>query len=148
MATEDITTTVHVAPTTTKDAHTPDSANYTRNSVINVKSNEVVHGRTTDFHSERKSDITMDGEFDNHVMDLVNGVLKNRQDAEDLRAYKRNENRMITLIAAMLIGIFVTYSLGHDWYGMWVTHTFGPYNFVITIMFDSALALYSLIKKY
>jgi hypothetical protein len=81
-------------------------------------------------------------------MDLVNGVLRDRQQAEDVRANKRNFNRMMTLLGALVIGLVVTYSLGHDWYGAWASHTLAPYAFTITILLDSSLALYSYVKKY
>jgi hypothetical protein len=136
-----------VAPMTAKDAHTPDPANYTRTAKVNINSTEQVHGRTTDFHSERKSDVTMDGEFDNHVMELVNGVLRDRQVAEDKRADKRNFNRMLTLLGALVIGLFVTYSLSHGWYGS-ASAVLAPYSFTITILLDSSLAAYSYIRKY
>jgi hypothetical protein len=140
--------TVTVTPTTTKDAHTPDPANYTRTAKVTVNSTEQVHGRTTDFHSDRKSDVVIDGEFDNHVTELVNGVLSDRQKAEDIRADKRNFNRMLTLLGALVIGLFVTYTLGHNWYGDNWSHMLAPYSFTITILLDSSLALYSYIRKY
>lgn len=70
-----------------------------------------------------------------------------RQAIEDERANKRNFNRLLTLIGALVIGLFVTYSLEHGWYGAFGT-TLAPYSFCITILLDSALAVYGLVKHY
>jgi hypothetical protein len=73
-----------------------------------------------------------------------------RQALEDSRANHRNLNRMLTLLGALVIGLVVTFVLYHaakfhlpHWMlGM------APYSFVITIMLDSGLAAYSLIRHY
>lgn len=72
---------------------------------------------------------------------------KDRQMVEDSRANHRNANRMLTLIFALLIGLAVTYSLQQGWWGH-MSKPLAPYSFVITVLMDSSLAAYSLIKKY
>jgi hypothetical protein len=126
------------------DNTTPVTTNVQRD--VTVKSHENISGHTDTFTSDR--DVTMSGEFDDRVMDLLNGVLQERQHAEDKRANKRNENRLYTLLGALLIGIVVTYCLttpgilpkGVAW--------MEPYAFTITIFLDSSLALYSYFRKY
>lgn len=77
-----------------------------------------------------------------------------RQMLEDSRANHRNLNRMLTLVGALLIGLIVTYTLGHPALLVQVgvspatSKMLAPYSFVITVMLDTSLALYSLIRKY
>lgn len=71
-----------------------------------------------------------------------------RQEIEDVRSIRRNRNRMWTLLVALLLGFIVTYTLSHDVFGPWASHTFGPYSFVITVLLDSGLALYAYIRRY
>ena len=110
-----------------------------------VKTHENIKGHTDSFTSDR--DVTMSGEFDDRVMKLLNGVLEERENRENMRANKRNENRLFTLLGALVIGLVVTYVLTsgllpHRW------NFLVPYAFVITIVMDSSLAFYSYVKKY
>lgn len=66
---------------------------------------------------------------------------------EDKRANKRNFNRMLTLVAALIIGLAVTFILNHGYLGHWGP-ALAPYSFVITVMLDSFLAAYSYIRHY
>lgn len=72
---------------------------------------------------------------------------RHRQMIEDKRANHRNFNRMLTLIFALMIGLVVTYVLTHGYLGKTGSHL-APYSFVITVLLDSTLALYSLIRRY
>ena len=77
-----------------------------------------------------------------------------RQAIEDERANKRNFNRMLTLVGALLIGLVVTYVLSHPAVlaAVGVAPTtakmLAPYSFTITILLDSGLALYSYVRHY
>lgn len=113
---------------------------------VSVKSHENISGHTDSFTSDR--DVTMSGEFDNRVMDLLNGVLTERETRENKRANKRNENRLYTLLGALLIGIVVTYCLTTPGILPKSVSWMEPYAFTITIFLDSSLALYSYFKKY
>lgn len=71
-----------------------------------------------------------------------------RQALEDLRAIRRNRNRFLTLLAALGIGLCVTYLLTTP--GIlpkWMLH-YAPYSFVITVLLDSGLAAYAYIRRY
>lgn len=73
---------------------------------------------------------------------------------EDVRANKRNLNRMLTLFGALFIGLILTYLLTNPAILMSLGMSpklikfLAPYTFVITILMDSTLALYSFIRKY
>jgi hypothetical protein len=112
---------------------------------VSVKSHENIAGHTDAFTSER--DVTMSGEFDDRVMQLLNGVLNERETRENDRANHRNLNRMLTLFGALLIGLVVTYVLTSGILPKSLNFL-APYTFVITIVLDSGLALYGYIKKY
>lgn len=104
--------------------------------------------RTVTWDTLQKSHKLQRGQIIEMVMREIDLRDRERQATEDMRSIKRNLNRFLTLIAAMLIGITVTYTLSHAVFGMWATKTFGPYAFVITILLDSGLAAYAWIKRY
>lgn len=89
------------------------------------------------FHDMIKDEIMSDIDQKDHE----------RQAIEDERAIKRNRNRLLTLVAALIIGLVVTYTLEN---GMWgpMGKTLAPYSFVITVAMDSMLAAYAYIKRY
>lgn len=78
---------------------------------------------------------------------VVSSRDKARQIVEDSRANHRNFNRLLTLLFALLAGMCVTWSLQQGYWGVY-SKTLAPYSFVITVLLDSSLAMYSLIKKY
>lgn len=82
-----------------------------------------------------------------HVRYVIATVDRERQTVEDTRANRRNRNRMLTLLGALVIGLGVTYILNAGYLG-----TFGPvlapYAFTITIAMDSTLAAYSWLRHY
>lgn len=112
---------------------------------------EHVRGDKTYVDQTSETDETLQGQFDNRLKHLVDGEISDwsseREARENLRANKRNFNRMLTLIGALVIGLFVTYTLQQSWFGP-VGHQLAPYSFVITIVMDAGLALYGYIKKY
>lgn len=75
-----------------------------------------------------------------------------RQAKEDSRANHRNLNRLLTLIGAVVISCVVTTVLDPYWHlGIVSEHivkVYGPYTFLITIVMDSCLAIYGMIRKY
>lgn len=97
---------------------------------------------------------TAAGKAKSETLETVEAEVEERQRAEDIRANKRNFNRMMTLLGALLIGLVVTWMLSHPL----VLGSFGiapstakmlaPYSFTITILLDSSLALYSYVRKY
>lgn len=104
-----------------------------------------------DVHVDQKTttDDRISGDFDDRVMALIDGAIKDREDRENERANKRNINRLFTLIGALVIGLMVTFTLTTP--GILSAHTdklVGPYAFTITILMDSGLAIYGLIKHY
>jgi hypothetical protein len=106
-----------------------------------------VNGHNEHVNMESHTDTELSGDFDNRVMELINGVIQERENRENERANKRNLNRLLTLIGALVIGMIVTYVLQ----GSYLGHTgkeLAPYSFTITIFMDSALAVYGFIKHY
>lgn len=126
---------------------TPTQTSYTRTTDTAESSTEVVHGHHVDVTDKRNVTTNLSGEFDDRVMQLINGAIKEREARENERANHRNFNRMMTLFGALIIGLIVTWLLnqnvlGHD------GKLLAPYSFVITILMDSGLALYGYIKHY
>lgn len=82
-----------------------------------------------------------------HILYVTGMRDRERQAIEDTRANRRNRNRMLTLLGALVIGLAVTYILNAGYLG-----TFGPvlapYAFTITIAMDSTLAAYSWLRHY
>jgi hypothetical protein len=120
---------------------------YTRDTDTESHSKEVVNGHHVDVDANSTTTTRTSGEFDNRVMQLINGVIEERERRENERANHRNLNRMLTLFGALIIGLIVTWMLnenilGHD------GKILAPYSFVITILMDSGLALYGYIKHY
>lgn len=70
-----------------------------------------------------------------------------RQAIEDMRAIRRNRNRFATLLVALLLGFFITWSLQNQLFGP-ASLKLAPYSFVITVLLDSGLAAYAYFKRY
>ena len=111
----------------------------------------TLDGHTVNFQSEDENTTRVKGQWsdeaDEHVRGLIEEITSEREARENLRANKRNFNRMMTLLGALVIGLFVTYSLTNGWWGSYGP-TFAPYAFCITILLDSGLAAYSYVKHY
>lgn len=121
---------------------------YSKNVTVTSHTIEKHHGHAVDFTADRDVNTEMSGEFDDRVMQLIDGVMRERKEAEDYRANKRNFNRMLTLFAALAIGLVVTYVLTTPGLMPPSLKWLAPYTFVITILLDSGLALYGYIRKY
>lgn len=146
MTTTDPTVAVYANQTEATD---PDSKTmqFTENKVTRTDTTRKVTGHNEHVTEESHSDVYLNGDFDNRVMELVNGVIQERENRENERANKRNLNRMMTLVGALLIGLVVTFVLQGGYLGH-MGHVLAPYSFTITILMDSGLALYGYIKKY
>lgn len=113
--------------TTTTTTTTTTDGNY-----VDVKS-------TTDSHDTRSD------AFDARIDDRIKQAEDARQKIEDVRANKRNFNRMMTLLGAILIGLVVVWTLprlGH------VGEILSPYSFVITVLCDAAITVYAYFRHY
>jgi len=118
--------------------------------VTTVRDGVVSYDATTD--SETHTAGHWPVEADQHVREIIDGAIAEREARENTRANHRNFNRMLTLFGALLIGLVVTYTLQHgEILGFrlppWAPGL-APYSFVITVALDSFLALYSFIRHY
>lgn len=120
---------------------------YTRTRDTEEHSSEVVNGHHVDADDNRTVKTRVSGEFDDRVMQLINGAIEEREARENIRANHRNLNRMLTLFGALLIGLVVTFVLTNNILGP-SGKSLAPYAFVITILMDSGLALYGYIRHY
>ena len=126
---------------------------YTETQDTTRHSIQTVDGHRTQVDVTTDTDTHLSGDFDNRVMELVEGAIKEREARENKRANHRNFNRMLTLFGALVIGLIVTYVLQHQGIPGLVTlpkstHTLAPYAFVITVALDMGLAAYSFIRHY
>lgn len=72
---------------------------------------------------------------------------RERADIEDIRAIRRNRNRLVTLLFTIVIGAVVTYLLSNRVLGQ-AGYDFYPYSFVITVVMDLGLTGYAFIRRY
>ena len=119
--------------------------------VTTLRNGTVQYDATSD--TETRTSGHWPAEADAHVRGMIADAISEREKRENVRANHRNFNRMLTLFGALAIGLVVTFVLQHKGVPGLVTlpsWTFGlaPYSFVITVLMDSALALYGLIKHY
>lgn len=134
--------------TTTVKADGISPAEYDQVSHITRTVTEHHNGHQVDFQVDQTGDVELSGTFDDRVKSIVNGAIKEREDRENLRANKRNLNRMLTLFCALIIGLVVTFFLTTPGMVPASWKFLEPYNFVITLVLDSGLALYGFIRKY
>jgi hypothetical protein len=132
---------VNAAPAKPNGDH---PADYRRNVDMTRHTEEEVHGGRTQFSQETKTDDKSSGDFDNRVVQLVNGQIKAREARENSRANHRNVNRELMLIMTILIGFVLVFLTSHAI----LPKAFTPYSFVITVMMDLVLTTYALIKRY
>lgn len=71
----------------------------------------------------------------------ANKAINERQRTEDIRANRRNRNRFLTLLVALIMG-FVTPTLC-VFLGIAIA-----YSFVVILLPDALITLYALIRKY
>ena len=112
---------------------------------------ETVNGHQHDVHYQSDEEQTLNGTFDDRLAEFVDGRVKMIQDErekrENERANRRNLNRFVALVFALVIGLLLTYGFGNHWFGP-EGAKLQPYSFVITIFLDASVVAYALIKHY
>jgi hypothetical protein len=78
----------------------------------------------------------------------VEMINQRRQALEDQRAVRRNRNRFVSLIGALIISLMLTWTFQHGYLGPHVSAAFAPYSFVITITLDSVITMYAYLRRY
>lgn len=111
----------------------------------------TINGHRVNYDYDRQQDTRVTGDWpeaaNEHVRSLILDAIEEREERENKRANHRNLNRMLTLLGALLIGLAVVYTLTNGYLGH-VGTVLAPYAFVITILMDSALALYGYVRHY
>jgi hypothetical protein len=117
----------------------------TEHDVTTVKGHRVDIDRQTE--TGNRTTGQYDDRFNDQVMTLIESFDRDRQAKEDARANHRNFNRMLVLLVALVAGFVVVWTLNSGLMGS-LGPVLAPYAFVITVLLDSGLALYSYIRKY
>jgi hypothetical protein len=128
-----------------EDSEPITKTDYTTTTDETGHSTEHVSGHNVTVDSTETSTVHTTGEFDDRVKRLISEADARRQAKEDERSIKRNRNRLYTLLAAVLIGLAVVWSLPHFGH---VGAVLSPYSFVITVLFDTTLTLWAYIHRY
>jgi hypothetical protein len=119
-------------------------ANYQRSIDTEQHTNLHVHGATTTFDTERKTDDSAGGVYDNRVMEMIDGALTKRKVDEDKRANARNRNRLWILAVVLLMEMFVPTLAGMHLLPMIVV----KYEVLAITAPDAFLTLYAFWRKY
>jgi hypothetical protein len=125
-----------------------DSVDFDKTTTVTRHTDERVRGHQDYVTQETHTDETLEGRFDKRVYEVVDGMIQEREARENKRANHRNLNRLLTLLGALLIGLMITWALTTPGILPATWQHYAPYAFVITILLDSGLALYGLIKHY
>jgi len=132
------------APVQESDALNGVPADYVRHVDTERHVNEHVHGKTTTFSQDSKTDDASSGVFDNRLMQIVDGRIEARQAAEDIRANRRNRNRILILVVVLIMELAVP-----TLYGMHLLPAFFlKYEVLAITAPDALLTVYAYIKKY
>jgi hypothetical protein len=119
-------------------------ADYVRKVDTSRHTTEHVVGNETHFKTETQTDDAAKGEFDNRLMTMVNGAVENREKAENVRANRRNRNRLL-ILAAVLIMEMVVPTL----YGVHLLpKIFLTYEVLAITLPDALLTVYAYVRKY
>lgn len=103
----------------------------------------TVNGHDVHVDVQTDTDDRLTGEFDDRVMRLIQNADDERQKIEDVRANRRNRNRFLTLLVALVMG-FLT-PLGLKVMGLaWLL----PYAFAIILVPDAMITAWAYIKRY
>jgi hypothetical protein len=105
---------------------------------------EHVVGNETHFDTETQTDQTAKGEFDNRLMTLVNGAVESREKAENVRANRRNRNRILILLVVLFMELIVPTLYG--WHVL--PAIFLKYEVLAITLPDALLTVYAYIRKY
>jgi hypothetical protein len=104
---------------------------------------KTVNGHDVHVDVQTDTDDRLTGEFDDRVMRLIQRADSERQEIEDVRANRRNRNRFLTLVVALVMG-FLT-PIGLKWMGLaWLL----PYAFAIILVPDAMITAWAYIKRY
>lgn len=119
-------------------------ADYRREVDVTRHTEEHVHGNRTQFtqHTTTESDVA--GDFDNRLMELVNGAVEAREERENMRANARNRNRLLIMLAVLAMELIVP-----TLYGWHVLPTlFVKYEVLAITLPDLLLTVYAYLRKY
>ena len=119
-------------------------AKYVRTVDVSRHATEQVTGNKTRVRSETHTNDSLNGEFDNRVMQLLDGELTARKQAEDQRANARNRNRILILVVVLIMELAVP-----TLYGMHLLPSFFlKYEVLAITAPDALLTVYAYIRKY
>ena len=118
---------------------------YTETDHDTSSTTKTVDGHHVSFETDTESSSSTTGEFDDRVKGLIETAEHERQAIEDLRAIRRNRNRLMTMLAAIVIGLAIVWTLPRM--GS-VGKAMEPYSFIATVALDTLLTLYAYIKRY
>lgn len=107
-----------------------------------------IAGQTVTWDMLLKAQKMFHGQLLTEVLREMELADQQRQHLEDTRSIKRNRNRFMTLIGAVIIGATVVWGFSHMWFGAWAYHNLYPYSFIITVLLDTSLAAYAYVKRY
>jgi hypothetical protein len=132
------------APDTLPDKPLTVPADYVRNVDTEHHLTEHVEGAKTTFSQDSKTDDSSHGQIDNRLMQIVDGRIEERQQAENIRANRRNRNRILILIVVLIMELAVP-----TLYGMHLLPSFFlKYEVLAITVPDAALTVYAYIRKY
>jgi hypothetical protein len=117
--------------------------NYTQTRDQTTHKITTVNGHDVHVDVQTDTDDRLTGEFDDRVMRLINRADRERQEIEDVRANRRNKNRFITLIVALIMGFLTPIGL-HAMGLAWLL----PYAFAIILVPDAMITAWAYIKRY
>jgi hypothetical protein len=104
---------------------------------------KTVNGHDVHVDVQTDTDDRFTGEFDNRVIRLIKRADSERQQIEDVRANRRNRNRFLTLLVALIMGFLTPFGLktmGLAW--------MLPYAFAIILVPDAMITAYAYIRHY
>lgn len=130
------------APLKSVSARVP--ADYVRKVDESHHTTEHVVGNETEFSTESQTDSTAKGEFDNRLMTMVNGAVETREKAENVRANRRNRNRILILVFVLLMELVVPTLYG---WGL-LPILFVKYEVLAITLPDALLTVYAYVRKY
>jgi hypothetical protein len=131
-----------------KDWHAPDAspvpADYQRTVDVSRHTTEHVHGNRTAFDTETHTDDSAGGTIDNRLLEVIDGRIQRRQEAEDKRANARNRNRLYILVFVLVMEMFLPTLAG--------MHLLPPivikYEVLAITAPDALLTVYAFWRKY
>jgi hypothetical protein len=123
---------------------TAKTASYTEDTTLTRDTHQKVTGHNTHVDEKSTSQVMLTGDFDNRVLELVNGAIKNRQAVEDERAIHRNRNRILILLVVLAMELIVPTLYG--WHIL--PAIFVKYEVLAITAPDALLTVYAYVKRY